>query len=185
MIDEDLTATRIGRRARELRATAGWSMQELAHRIGVAEHVVASIEHGLRLPNIELLYRVAAGLQVAPGELLPSADELPRSDVHLPVTDEPDAPTAQVIGGGPGHPTQTYLFELEAGQSDGGFGTHQGDELVVVMSGEVVCSALGEDDVVVRAGRSHVVETGVPHGLRAGDEGPARFLLVCTDASED
>jgi transcriptional regulator with XRE-family HTH domain len=184
VVEADVTASRIGARVQQLRVAADWSTREFAQRVGIAPTVAANIEDGLRLPTIELLYRLAGALHVAPGELLPSPDDRPRAEVVLPITDAHDAPTAQVIGGGPGNPTQTYLFDLPAGEGDGGFGRHPGDELIVVIEGEVVCSTLDRPDELVRAGRSHVIETHLPHGLRAGDSGPARFLLVCTDACD-
>jgi transcriptional regulator with XRE-family HTH domain len=180
--DGDMTAVRIGARVRALRAGHDWSAREFAERVGVAQPVVASIEDGLRLPTIELLYRLAAALLVAPGELLPAPDVRPRADVHLPIHDGPHAPSAQVIGGGPGNATQTYLFELAAGETDGGFGKHRGEELLVVMEGEVVCSTLGRPDEVLRAGQSRLIETRTPHSVAAAVTGRARFLLVCTDA---
>lgn len=179
-----ITAERIGGRVLSLRTGHGWSTRLLAERIGIAPTVVSAVEAGLRLPTISLLYRFANALDVAPGELLPGGGELPRVEVHLPIDDGPGSSTAQVIGGGPGNPTQTYLYDLEAGEGDGGFERHPGEELLVVMEGEVVCSVLGGEDVVVGAGGSRLIETHVPHGLRAGASGPARFLLVCTDACQ-
>jgi transcriptional regulator with XRE-family HTH domain len=180
--DADITALRIGARVQSMRAERDWSTREFALRVGIAQPVVDAIEDGERLPTIELLYRLAAALLVAPGELLPAPEVRPRTEVHLPIMDGPDSATAQVIGGGPGNATQTYLFELAAGESDGGFGKHRGEELLVVMEGEVVCSVLERADEVVRAGQSRLIDTHIPHRVRAGDSGPARFLLVCTDA---
>jgi quercetin dioxygenase-like cupin family protein len=181
----DMTAMRIGARVQTLRVQHEWSIRGFADRVGVAQDVVSTIEAGLRLPTIELLYRLASALLVAPGELLPSQEERPRVDVHLPISGGPDSGSAQVIGGGPGNPTQTYLFELAAGETDGGFGTHRGEELLVVMEGEAVCSSLGEPDEIVRAGHSRVIDTHIPHSVRAGDAGPVKFLLVCTDACDE
>lgn len=180
----DITAARIGARVREIRTDRRWSVAELAIRVGMAPAVVTDVEDGLRLPTIEILYRLASSLQVAPGELLPSPLERPRVDVHLPIVDGADSSTAQIIGGGPGNPTQTYLFDMRAGESDSGFGKHPGDELLVVVEGEVVCSFLGRPERTVRAGESLVIDTHIPHGVRVSDAGPARFLLVCTDACD-
>ena len=180
----DLTAGRIGARVRAIREENGWTVTEFALRVGIAPAVVTDVEEGLRLPTIAILYRLASALEVAPGELLPSPLERPRVDIHLPIVDGARSSTAQIIGGGPGNPTQTYLFDLRAGEGDGGFGSHPGEELLVVVEGEVVCSVLGRPDTIVRAGESHIIETHIPHGVRAADSGPARFLLVCTDACQ-
>ncbi|WP_158590065.1 helix-turn-helix domain-containing protein [Amnibacterium setariae] len=182
LTEREITTARIGAQVRSLRVEREWSVTDFALRVGVAPHVVAGIEDGSRLPTVELLYRLAGALPVAAGDLLPGADLRPRAEVLLPLSDAPGAPVVQVIGGGPGNPTQTYLFDLAAGESDGGFSRHPGEELLVVMEGEVVCSILDGPDVRVRAGRSHAVRTDVPHAMRASDAGPARFLLVCTDA---
>jgi transcriptional regulator with XRE-family HTH domain len=182
LTEREITAARIGAQVRSLRAEREWTVAEFARRVGVAPHVLEEIEDGVRLPTVELLYRLAGALPVAPGDLLPGADRRPRAEVLLPLSDAPGAPVVQVIGGGPGNPTQTYLFELAPGESDGGFARHPGEELLVVMEGEVVCSTLDGPEVSVRAGQSHPVRTAVPHAMRASDAGPARFLLVCTDA---
>jgi transcriptional regulator with XRE-family HTH domain len=178
----DMTAWRIGSTSRSIREGYGWSLDDFSHRVGIAPWVVLAIEDGSRLPTLAILYRFAAALQVPPGELLPSPEARPRIEVHLPITDEPDSSTAQIVGGGPGNPTQTYLFDLRAGEGDGGFDKHPGDEFLVVMEGEVVVSELDRPDEIVSAGQSRPMATHVPHAIRAGETGPARFLLVCTDA---
>jgi transcriptional regulator with XRE-family HTH domain len=180
--DGDITAARIGARARAVREEHRWSVTEIADRIGIAPQRVSAIENGSRLPTLGLLYQLAAALHVATGELLPEPWRRPRIDLHLPITDDPESSTAQIVGGGPGNPTQTFLFELRAGEGDGGFDKHPGDELLIVTDGEVVVSELGEPDEIVRAGQSRVMATHTHHAIRGGDAGPARLLLICTDA---
>lgn len=178
--DDDITALRIGVRVRVVREEMGWSVSEVAERAGTAPETVTAVEDGTRLPTLSGLYRLAAALHVETGELLPGAWERPRIDLHLPITTDAGSSTAQVIGGGPGNPTQTFLFELRAGEGDGGFGTHPGTELLIVTDGEVVVSELGRPDVVVTAGRSHVMNTRTHHAIRGGGSGVSRLLLICT-----
>jgi transcriptional regulator with XRE-family HTH domain len=180
---EDLASARIGARVHELRIARDWSSRELALRVGLSRPELSRLEDGERLPSIATLYRLAGALGVFPGDLLPPSRECPRIEVHLPITDDPDSSTARVIGGGPGNPTQIYLFDLRAGEGDSGFGTHRGEELLVVVEGDVIRSVAGGDEEIVHAGESRVIDTRVPHGVRAADSGPARFLLVCTDAA--
>lgn len=180
MTDADLTARRIGARAETIREELGRSATETAFRIGIAPHVLSAVERGDRLPTLALLHRLARALEVPTGDLLPGRCERPRIDVHLPITDDPGSSTAQVVGGGPGDPTQTFLFELRAGEGDGGFDQHPGDELLIVTDGEVVVSERGRPDEVVRAGRSRRMDTSTHHAVRGGDSALARFLLICT-----
>lgn len=179
--DADITAARIGARARAIREELGRPVTDVAGRVGVSPEVLAAIESGSRLPTLALLYRLAAALAVPTGELLPGLWDRPRIDLHLPITDEIGSSTAQIVGGGPGNPTQTFLFELRPGEGDGGFDAHPGEELLIVTDGEVVVSQLGRPDEIVRAGQSRTMATDTHHAVRGGGAGPARFLLVCTD----
>lgn len=177
----NLTAVRIGRVVRTIRTGNGWTRAEFALRLGVAESVASAIEDGQRVTTIEMLYRLAAALQVPPGDLLPSPEDRPRVDVHLPISDVPGSTTAQVIGGGPGNRTQSYLWELAEREDGGGFRSHPGEALLVVMDGEVVYSELDRADRTIGPGESLVLDTSVAHAVRGGDAGPTRFVIVCTD----
>jgi transcriptional regulator with XRE-family HTH domain len=183
--DADITAKRIGARARAIREELGRSAMETAFLVGVSAEGLTALEAGARLPTLAQLYRLAGALSVPTGDLLPGLWERPRIDLHLPITAEPGSSTAQIVGGGPGNPTQTFLFELRAGEGDGGFDQHPGDELLVVTDGEVVVSEEGRPDEVVRAGGSRRMDTSGHHAVRGGGPGLARFLLVCTDVVLD
>lgn len=55
---------------RETRVGAGMSMAALAGRCGIPKSHISRMESGRRLPTIETLARVAAGLRVSPRTLL-------------------------------------------------------------------------------------------------------------------
>lgn len=183
--DMELTAARIGFRLETLRIGAGMSADDLAARAGIDPAALQELEDGLRLPTLGTLYSIARALRVQPGDLLTETVAGRRSGVHLPITDDPGSSTAQVVVNGPEDPTRTYLYELRAGEGDHGSGRHPGEELLVVMAGDVVRTTEGGEEEVVHAGESRLIDTSVRHGVRATDEGPARFLVVSTDAPCD
>jgi len=60
-----------GRRLRELRIRAGWSSQEdFANHIGIDRTYVSGIERGRRNPTLDVIVRLATGLEVRPAALL-------------------------------------------------------------------------------------------------------------------
>jgi len=60
-----------GQRLRELRLSAGWPSQEaFAHHIGMDRTYVSGIERGARNPTLDVIVRLADGLEVHPSVLL-------------------------------------------------------------------------------------------------------------------
>ena len=178
--DDALTAARIGVRIQTLRTDSSWSTRELALRTGLGPRTVSDLEAGRELPSIPVLYSLAAAFGVSPGALLPTCEALPHAPIRLPLTDGPSASTVQVIGE-PGSTTQTYLFELRAGETDARFCDHGGSELLVVIEGEVLLSVDDEAEIAIAAGESRFIDTHSCHAVRAAESGDARFTIVCTD----
>jgi transcriptional regulator with XRE-family HTH domain len=57
-------------RVRELRAEAGLSQEEFAHRVGLDRTYVGGVERGERNLGLDNIYRLADALGVTPRELL-------------------------------------------------------------------------------------------------------------------
>ena len=165
--DGVLTAIRIGALLRQRREQFRWNSDDLARRTTIPTQIIEEIEAGTRLPTIQVLYDLAQSLRAAPGDLLPADSATPHRPVQLPITDAEDAAVVRVLGGGTGHPTQIYLFELGPGDEDGGFRAHVGDELLIVLHGAVWCRVEDGPDVLVTAGQSRCIDTASHHGIRA------------------
>lgn len=63
-------AKAFGERVREVRLDAGLSQEALAEAAGLHPTFISNVERGYRVPSVPTLLRLAAGLRVAPGELL-------------------------------------------------------------------------------------------------------------------
>lgn len=65
----DLVA-RLGKNVRTLRIAAGLSQEELAFRAEMKRSYLSDLERGTRNPSVRALGRLAAALEVPPGQLL-------------------------------------------------------------------------------------------------------------------
>ena len=64
-----------GEHVRELRQEHGWASQEaFAHHVEMDRTYVSGIERGVRNPTLDILVRLARGLDVHPAELLSPLD---------------------------------------------------------------------------------------------------------------
>lgn len=60
-----------GDRVRELRQAGGWTSQEaFANDIGLDRTYISGIERGRRNPTLDIIVKIADGLDVPPAELL-------------------------------------------------------------------------------------------------------------------
>ena len=60
---------------RRCRLGKGLTQEELAERTGVAVSFVGQMETGKKCPNINMLFRLAAALDVRPAELIEALEE--------------------------------------------------------------------------------------------------------------
>lgn len=60
-----------GQRLRDLRQEHGWASREaFAHHVGLDRTYVSGLERGTRNPTLDVLVKLAHGLDVTPSELL-------------------------------------------------------------------------------------------------------------------
>lgn len=62
--------TRLGRNLRRLREEKGWSQEAFAFEAKIHRTYVSDIERGARNPTIAVVEKLAAALEVKPGQLL-------------------------------------------------------------------------------------------------------------------
>lgn len=67
---DQAVAVAVGLRIREVRTAKGLSQENLAEAAGLHPTFISNLERGYRVPTVPTLLRIAAGLGVAPGELL-------------------------------------------------------------------------------------------------------------------
>lgn len=84
MIDAS-TGFAFGDHLRGLRIAAGWASQEtFAHHVGMDRTYISGLERGRRNPTLDVIVRLAWGLNVRPAELLATLPDAPMVDVPEP-----------------------------------------------------------------------------------------------------
>lgn len=71
--DKDSELLALGARVRELREAAGMTQEGLADASGLHWTYVGQIERGERNPTFKNVVKLARGLSVSPGELMPTS----------------------------------------------------------------------------------------------------------------
>ncbi|MEV6070405.1 XRE family transcriptional regulator [Nocardia sp. NPDC052001] len=182
--DESSLAELVGGVVRELREKSGLSMRELAKRAGISQPFLSQIERGISAPSMITTYRLAAALEVTPGDLLPSPAPdrvtVVRSDegLRLPVADRPDAAVGRALHMRPNSPLEVIEYLVEPGQFIGGWFESTGVTGVYVVTGHLDVELVGVGRI--RLGPRDFVD--FPSTLRDRwhlvDDHPAHVLLV-------
>ena len=72
---ESANSIAFGEHLRELRQRRGWASQEaFAHHVGLDRTYISGLERGRRNPTLDIIVKLAHGLDVSPAELLATID---------------------------------------------------------------------------------------------------------------
>lgn len=71
---QETGATAFGRRVRELRKSRGWTLAQLAEKLGIHGSIVGNYERGLHYPPIPTLVKLARVLDVSVDRLVDDAE---------------------------------------------------------------------------------------------------------------
>ncbi|WEK12279.1 MAG: cupin domain-containing protein [Candidatus Microbacterium phytovorans] len=190
----------VGERVRELRATRGLTVRELARRIGVSASHVSQVERGIGSFSVPALYAVAAELDVQMHEILDPKTPLSRAPVTASVPAAVDAPgdleSSGIVQRADRHPSiklssgPRWSRLTARGEVDAEFleviyapGTeapaehivHEGREYGVIISGTLSVEVQGEATTLV-PGDSIVFDSAIPH--RFWNEGDVEVRAI-------
>ncbi|WBB74930.1 XRE family transcriptional regulator [Micromonospora sp. WMMD1128] len=178
----------VAQQVRELRATRGWSFEELAGRSGVSKGMLVQIEGGRTNPSIGTLCRVADAFGVSIARLLEPAEEAP---VRITPADEAPVLWRGEHGGaarllsGLGEPDLVELWDwrMRPGEAlrsaDHAHGTR---EVLHVLNGAVTVTVDGVDHQV-GAGETVEFHADREHGYRTAGDEPVRLMMVVVTPS--
>lgn len=185
---EDAAAQRLGAHIRRLRHARGLTLVRLADATDLSHPFLSQMERGLAQPSLASLRRIAVALGTSPIELIAAADApitgQPAIEVHTRGDDARSrraisadfaVGTARMLAHG-GRPFQPMEYESE-NAAPGEFFTHDEDEFVYVLSGEVCVELDGAVSVLVPT-HSAYYRGGIAHRWWSADGGPYRMLVV-------
>lgn len=177
----------LAERIRRWRDEAGFTLQELADRSGVAASTVHKIEKNQTVPTISVLLKIAHALKRRPDELL--KEESPeiaaahhRKDERLMLGSK-DRTLIEQLTTGIGRSTiDVWRLYHQPGQGSGRGGArleYEGEVIALVEEGELTFE-LGTTTFVVREGDSLHFKTSVPHTWKNTGKGVARAIFFGT-----
>lgn len=170
----------VGARVRAVREGRGLTTRALAALSGLSQSLLSDVENGRVLPSVASLYAIAEALGTGPAELLPQdADSARLTDhgVPLPESNPGDAVSIRMLYGAPGRRIEAYSTEYPAGQSDEEPFQHSGEDVVLVLEGNLrlTVGARTED---LRAGDAAWLEASAPHSFEALGPSPVRAIVI-------
>lgn len=188
-VEDDGLAALVGAAVRERRERAGLSMRALATRAGISQPFLSTIERGLSSPSMSTLYRLATGLGVAPGDLLPgsptTAADAPRVTVvrsgdalPLPASDEPGAAVGLARLARPGLGLEVVEYRVAPGEHLGGWFDAPGEMAVLVLAGSLDVEVTGAGTWRLAAGDLLHQPGHLPHRWTAVGDAPVHLVLV-------
>jgi DNA-binding transcriptional MerR regulator/mannose-6-phosphate isomerase-like protein (cupin superfamily) len=162
----DGTAGAIGRRLRQLRTRRAKSLAEVAKAIGISVGFLSAIERSQMSASVGTLRRLARYYKTNILDFFNPAESNGRV-VH------PDK--RKVLEAGPGvrmellawgnTVMEPHLFRIAANAGSGESYTHEGEEFLLVMRGELQIG-LAEEEFHLKAGDSFYFESATPHHWR-------------------
>jgi len=85
-------ASRVARNVRELRRTAGYSLEVLSQKAGVSRAMLGQIETAKSVPTITVLWRIAEALNVEVAALIAASNSVPIRAIEAPAEANPIHP---------------------------------------------------------------------------------------------
>lgn len=166
-------------------------MRELGSRSALSQPFLSNIENGRGMPSVATLYRLARALGVEVHDLLPAsgADDdvvLVRAadGLHLRVADQADSATSRLLAAGPHSPTQARYFRISEGQPIGDWFEHDGEDLVIVITGSLQIEFLDGRTFSLDQGDSLWHRSEIAHRWTLGEHPEAEVVLVTSTTVE-
>jgi len=179
----------LGRRVKGLRSAAGMTLEQAAERTRLAVSTIYKIENGKVSPSFENLLRLARGYGVGLEKLIAE----PEDEVHTTRLTVTRAGQGRSVEG------KVYDYEVLCNGLTGkkiipligticakGEGVpahldrHDGEELLLVLEGEVELRVEHYEPVILAAGDCAYYDSTLRHGVRSTGPDKARVFWACT-----
>jgi transcriptional regulator with XRE-family HTH domain len=183
---EDL---RIGEKVRELREKKGLSLQDMANRTGYTSALLSQVENHLISPPLGGLIKIAKALEVRVGTFF---GEEPRESYAIVRRDERKhiSRYASKEGVSYGYAYESLGFDKKDRQMEPflvtlepatvkseKLSTHDGEEFIFVLEGEMEAILGGHKDVL-HPGDSIYYDSTIPHKVQCHRDLPTKILAV-------
>ncbi|MGA2762556.1 MAG: XRE family transcriptional regulator [Spirochaetia bacterium] len=180
----------LGEKVRGIRESRSMSIEQLADRADLDAEHVRQIESGALIPSLSPLIRIARSLGVRLGTFLDDQEQVGpvicRAGAHEGVVrfsgrERParsDLDFFSLAANKTGRHMEPFLIDIHpASAQEAQPSTHEGEEFVYVLSGEVEIE-YGKDVYLLRPGDSIYYDSIVPHHVHSAGNAEARVVGV-------
>jgi len=180
---------RVGEKIRELREKKGLSLQDMANRTGYTSALLSQVENHLISPPLGALIKIAKALEVKVGTFF---GEEPRESYAIVRRDERKhiSRFASKEGVSYGYAYESLGFDKKDRQMEPflvtlepatvkseKLSTHDGEEFIFVLEGEMEAILGGHKDVL-HPGDSIYYDSTIPHKVQCHRDIPTKILAV-------
>lgn len=174
------TSTEVGDQIRLLREQRKLSQQALSDASGISRNTLSLIERGQTSPTVSTLKGLARALSVDIGAFFRPAEE--KLIVFTNVDQRPQLPLEQGmladLGLGMPEPLITpLLLQLDPGARSGPAMSHDGQDFILCLSGEILYSLNGRG-YILQQGDSLFFDGHIPHQFRNTGPEVATVLII-------
>ena len=179
--------SKVGERIRMYRERLEMSTADLAAKSGIGEDVVKSVEAGEVIPALGVLTRLARALgqrlgtfmddQFKPDPIITRASDLEAARVAGEGMNEFGYASHSLAIGKPDRHMDPFRIEFSADGSDAGESSHEGEELIICLAGEIELTYGGEK-TILKAGDTAYYNSVVKHSLKAVGGKPASIYGI-------
>jgi transcriptional regulator with XRE-family HTH domain len=180
----------VGEKIKQIREMKKVSIEELAARSGMEIVMVQKIEQEKNVPSLAPLIKIARALGVRLGTFLDDSDSfgpvVVRSGEHhkgARFTSQSSEAREHLnffslAFDKAGRSMEPFIVDIEAGfQSDYMLSSHEGEEFIYVLEGEVEIN-YGKETYTLAKGDSIYLDSIVLHNVHAANQNSARILAV-------
>jgi transcriptional regulator with XRE-family HTH domain len=180
----------VGEKIKQIREMKKVSLEELAERSGMESAMIQKIEQEKNIPSLAPLIKVARALGVRLGTFLDDCDSfgpvvVRSGEYHKGVRFTSQSSEARehlnffsLAFDKAGRNMEPFIVDIEPGlQSDYMLSSHEGEEFIYVLEGEVEIN-YGKEVYNLAKGDSIYLDSIVMHNVHAGNKQSARILAV-------
>jgi transcriptional regulator with XRE-family HTH domain len=180
----------VGEKIKQIREMKKVSIEELAARSGMETAMIQKIEQDKNVPSLAPLIKIARALGVRLGTFLDDSDNygpvvVRSGEYHKGARFTSQASEARdhlnffsLAYDKAGRNMEPFIIDIEPGlQSDYMLSSHEGEEFIYVLEGEVEIN-YGRETYTLAKGDSIYLDSIVMHNVHAANQNPARILAV-------
>lgn len=185
METKDNSKSKVGSRIRSYRENLDMSIYDLSQKSAISEKVINQIEKGEILPALGVLTKISRALGQRLGTFMD--DQFKNDPIITRASDKGEAQKTDCVNelgytthslaiGKPDRHMDPFRIEFAANGVDE-LSSHEGEELIICISGEVELT-YGNEKSVLMPGDSAYYNSVVKHGLRALGGKPATIYGI-------